>query len=227
MKKEIIFLHGWERSKHDWDRIISMFGDEYICTAIDFPGFGENKSFDRSWGVAEYADWLKGEIKGKENIILVGHSFGGRVAGYLASAYLPNISGLVLFASPSIYRPNVEIKLKSGMARFLKSVLPVFLLDKLNTFKPVDLQNADKTGKRDIFKRVVTFDQTEFLKKINIPTLIIWGDRDAQTSYKIGEEMNKLIKDSKLQIVEGGTHDLHLENPTLFYGILRKYVDEH
>ncbi len=226
MKKNLVFLHGWERSKHDWDILVKMFDDEYVCTTLDFPGFGENKIFDKTWGVPEYKNWLKNEIKDLDNVVLVGHSFGGRVASFLASENLPNITGLILFAAPSIYRPDYKVIIKSKLAFLVKEYLPNMVINKLSSLKPIDLQNAEKNGKAEVFKRVVPFDQTEFLQKINIPTLIVWGREDMETSYKIGEEINKLVKNSELKIIEDGTHNLHIEKPTLFCGIIKNFVNK-
>ena len=76
-----------------------------------------------------------------------------------------------------------------------------------------------------IFKRVVALDQTTALVKIKIPTLLLWGAYDTEVPVSIGEEMNTLILHSRLVIVENAGHNAHLDNPNLFYGTIKKFID--
>ena len=52
---------------------------------------------------------------------------------------------------------------------------------------------------------------TNPLKKINCPTLLIWGDKDTAVPINRAYELNKLIKNSKLIVYENCTHYAYLE----------------
>jgi pimeloyl-ACP methyl ester carboxylesterase len=57
--------------------LVSQLGT--TATAIDLPGFGSEKLINDTWGVPEYADWVISQISDREDVILLGHSFGGRI----------------------------------------------------------------------------------------------------------------------------------------------------
>ncbi len=55
----------------------------------------------------------------------------------------------------------------------------------------------------------------EVLPTIDVPTLVVAGDRDNMTPRALSEEMASLVSGSKLLIVEGGSHTAPIERPHL------------
>jgi pimeloyl-ACP methyl ester carboxylesterase len=53
----------------------------------------------------------------------------------------------------------------------------------------------------------------ELLQHIAVPTLIVAGDRDGFTPADLSAEMHKLIRDSELHVVAGGSHTAPIERP--------------
>jgi pimeloyl-ACP methyl ester carboxylesterase len=53
----------------------------------------------------------------------------------------------------------------------------------------------------------------ELLEHIDVPTLIITGDRDGFTPAQLSDEMHRLIRDSELHVVQGGSHTAPIERP--------------
>jgi len=207
----LVILHGWGHSKNQWNFFINRF-DEGNVVIFDLPGFGEEKLIDQNWGIPEYSMWAKAKIEslGEKNVVLLGHSFGGRIAGYIASENPPWLKGLILYGSPSLYRPGKKVRFKILVAKFLKGL---------------GFSKKIKDKMYPIFKRVVTFDQTENLSKIMAPALLVWGDRDTEVPLSIAKEMNGLISGSQLIIIENAGHNSHLDQPDLFYGTIKKFTD--
>ena len=83
---KVVALHGWGRTRADWNATLQG----YDALALDLPGFGATPAPDSGWSTSEYAEWV-GECldevvsSGGERPVLVGHSFGGRVAVRLAA----------------------------------------------------------------------------------------------------------------------------------------------
>src|SRR5438067_3542048 len=79
----VLALHGWRRTQRDWNDV--LVGLDAI--ALDLPGFGATPLPDRPWGSPEYAaavtPVLEREFDGPA--VVIGHSFGGRVATHLAA----------------------------------------------------------------------------------------------------------------------------------------------
>ncbi len=77
----ILMLHGWKDSLNTFDKLVPLLPG-YRVIRLDMPGFGASDAPRNAWGVGEYVDFVKAFIE-KLNIspeIIVGHSFGGRIA---------------------------------------------------------------------------------------------------------------------------------------------------
>ena len=81
---EVVWLHGWGRSGADFDASAARLG--HASLALDLPGFGGSSPPDHAGGARLYADLLRPVLAGLGRpVVLVGHSFGGRVATVLAA----------------------------------------------------------------------------------------------------------------------------------------------
>ena len=81
-KSTILFLNGWGGSSLSWKDNIAELAKYYDCIALDFPGFGVSEEPTDIWDVYKYADFLENFRKSLnlKRFILIGKSFGGRVA---------------------------------------------------------------------------------------------------------------------------------------------------
>lgn len=219
----IVILHGWGHSKASWQAAFEGMSDIRMI-AYDLPGFGSEPfppAGGPDWGVPEYAAWVqeKIETEGLQQVMLLGHSFGGRIAAHVASGRPTWLSALILYAAPCLYRPSLEVRFKKNMARVAK----MFGLKGKYRGNP-ELVEADQHGLGGIYRRVVNFDQTSILKEITVPTLLLWGEKDMDVPLRIAHEMSELIPASQLEILPGLGHNAHIENPNLFYGVVKKYI---
>ena len=84
--ENIILLHGWGQNIE----MMKPLGDhleDYHITILDFPGFGESSEPNHSMTIYDYVEVLE-ILLDELNIhkpIIMGHSFGGRVAIVYAS----------------------------------------------------------------------------------------------------------------------------------------------
>jgi pimeloyl-ACP methyl ester carboxylesterase len=222
-KYKLIIVHGWAQNKTHWQIIEGMFKKDMDVLSIDLPGFGEEKLINDSWTIKEYSEWLENKLinLNNSNIILLGHSFGGRISSFLASKNPEYLKGLVLFGSPSIYRPSLKVKILILLAKFIKKIG----LKKYFESKNEELIEADQNNLGKIFRNAISFDQTENLKNIDKKTLLIWGENDDVVNPKIAKEMQKLIKNSELFFIKSTGHNAYKENPYLFYGTVKKFIE--
>ncbi|HEY4501337.1 MAG TPA: alpha/beta hydrolase [Candidatus Paceibacterota bacterium] len=220
----IVVLHGWGHDRTFWSAFAEKFSDRQVFI-LDLPGFGNKKNVDASWGIPEYSAWVRSRIeeKGLENVSLIGHSFGGRIAAYVASQRPPWLARLILYGAPVLYRPRSFIRFRIRLAKLLKP----FVSAGLKRLANAELADADDEGLGTVYRRVVAFDQTELLPLINVPTLLLWGEHDTAVPVRIAREAQTLIGDSKVIIAPGVGHNVHLENPTLFYGLISRFIDAY
>lgn len=206
-----------------WSQTVDQLKTIAPTEAIDLPGFGEEPLVSDQWGIPDYADWVKEYVEQHKlkDIVLLGHSFGGRITSYIASSNPSWLKAIILVAAPSIRRPSKEVVLRIKFYKLVKKVLPQNIR---KLFYPQELQNAHQSGVGKIFRNAVNLDQTNELKKISVPTLTIWGERDAETPIRVAKEMHELIKNSQLEIIKGTGHMPNLDNPHLFYGTIKNFL---
>lgn len=200
-----------------WASLADKLGKSAIV--FDLPGFGNEPMVSDDWGVPEYAKWVENKIKNKKDLILLGHSFGGRIAAEIAASKPANLKGLILSGAPCLYRPSLPTSTKIKIYKILKQFVPPSIR---KIAYSQDLKEAGKLGK--VFRKTVIHDQTEQLKKIKVPTLIVWGDKDNEVPLAIGQEMHQLIGKSELKIIEGTGHNSYFEKPELFFGYVKDFV---
>jgi len=119
--KDILLLHGWGQNIEMMKPIGDNFSDRFRITILDFPGFGESEEPKEPWTIEKYSYLIEEFIK-KTSIkkpIIMGHSFGGRVA-IKYSANHP-IEKLILFGSPCI-REKRELSLSVKILKKIKTL---------------------------------------------------------------------------------------------------------
>lgn len=77
---------------------------------------------------------------------------------------------------------------------------------------------------REVFKKVITQDLTAKFSKIQIPTLIIWGDKDEMTPVQDAYLMQELIPNSKLEVINAAKHALNFQAPEKLVETITKFI---
>ncbi len=219
----IVLLHGWGQNIAMMKPIGDRFAKDFKIVIFDLPGFGESSEPPRFWSCYDYALLIHEALK-KLNIddpIVVGHSFGGKLGLIYASKY--KVKKLVCLASP-FCREVDKVSFKSKCLKMMKKI-PV--INKLEGFAKrhmgsTDYRNASDVM-RDILVRHVNLDITEDIKKIDCPTLLIWGTNDESVSIERAYQLEKLIKDAGLVVYEGCTHYAYLERLGQTINVLRVF----
>jgi pimeloyl-ACP methyl ester carboxylesterase len=93
----ILLLHGQPGAAHDWDRVRAAIGGRAETIAIDRPGWdGDRPPLDLAGNAGAALDAL--DAAGVDRAVVVGHSFGGAVAAWLAATHSERVRALVLVA---------------------------------------------------------------------------------------------------------------------------------
>lgn len=221
--KDILLLHGWGQNIDMMKPIGDSFCDRYRITIIDFPGFGQSEEPKEAWNIEKYALMLEAFAKelGIKKPIVMGHSFGGRVA-IRFSARNP-IEKLVLFGSPCI-RLQEELPLK---VRILKKLKTLPGMNKIGEFMKQYIGSRDYKAASPIMREtlveVVNEDLSKYAREIEEPTLLIWGEQDDEAPVSEAKELEKIMMDAAL-IILPGTHYAYLENLARVITILNSFI---
>ena len=226
--KTLLILHGWGQSAQTWQPFVQQIPDSINTVSPDLPGFGNEPLVSREWGIPEYAEWVSRFVEDQNlsDVVLLGHSFGGRIAGLLASRRPPWLKGLILSGAPCLYRPSVKITTQVKVAKIFRSFGVQKYTSRIRKGNS-DLEEADANGLGQIFRNAVSFDQTETLPLISVPTLLIWGENDQEVPLSIGKEMKDLIPRSELTVISQGGHNTFLEQSLLFYGTVKRFIENN
>lgn len=220
--KDIVLLHGWGQNIQMMKPLGDQFCDKYRITILDLPGFGESDEPHDVWTVGDYSDFMESFLKkvGVKKPIMIGHSFGGRVA-IRYSARNP-IEKLVLFGSPCI-RVDEELPMSVKILKKLKQ-LPG--LNELGEYMKKYIGSRDYKAAsptmRKILVEVVNEDLSKYAREIEEPTLLIWGEQDTEAPLNDARQLEKIMIDAGL-IVLPGTHYAYLENLSVVTNILNKF----
>jgi len=201
-EKNIIFLHGWGSNKE----IMKVFSEnfkDFKHIYIDMPGFGKSSN-DYVLTTFEYAkiiDKFLDELKIKKDII-IGHSFGGKVATLLE----PDL--LVLLASAGIVLPKPwDVKMKIKLYKFLKAI---GLSSFRNFFVSKDVKGMSD-NMYETFKNVVDEDFSDIFSKYKGDVLIFGGEEDTAVPKEAIEIQSKLLNSKNIML--NGNHYFFLNNP--------------
>src|SRR3989339_85917 len=218
-QKTLVIIPGWNGHRQTWANFVSFAEKKCPTICLELPCFGLTPCPATIWGVEEYADFVLKELeKISGEIILLGHSFGGQVACYLAYKHPEKITRLVLTGAAAIRQPLPVYK--RGVLWLVKKIKKMNGEKFIRPLRPIVYRLLGATDylyssgiKREIFRRVTTQDLTVLLSQITTPTLILWGKKDNFVPIELGKRINQLIPNSQLIIYPKQKHGLHLTCP--------------
>lgn len=221
--KDILLLHGWGQNIEMMKMLGDNFSDRFRITILDFPGFGFSEEPSESWNIKDYADMLE-EFINKLDIkkpIIMGHSFGGRVAIRYSADHV--VEKIVLFGSPCV-REDTELPLN---VKILKGIKKLPGMDKIGEFAKNFIGSRDYKAASPIMRQtlvnVVNEDLSKYAKEIDCPTLLIWGENDLEAPVSDAKILEGIMVDAAL-IVLPGTHYAYIENLGQVVNILNNFI---
>lgn len=194
----IVFLHGWGSHKELMQIAFGKTFMDYTHYYIDLPGFGESAyGLDSSDPILETRDYAAimdrffQELHIAPNVV-VGHSFGGKVAMLCAGEQV------ILLSSAGIVRPKrFSVRMKIACAKLAKR-----LHMSISSLRAQDAQNLNPIM-YEIFKRVVDEDFSQVFATSTKRVSIFWGRGDEATPLDSGEKIHALINESRFFPLDG------------------------
>jgi pimeloyl-ACP methyl ester carboxylesterase len=240
----LVLLHGYVGDgPATWWPQLEGLCDEFTVVAWDAPGAGGSADPPASFGMAGYADCLAGFIDrlGLEKPHVAGLSFGGALALELYRRH-PGIPATLILASAyagwggSLPADVAEQRLEQalGLAELSPEELVGTLLPTMfsETTPPeaVDAFEASMLGFHPTgfraMARASAEDLREVLPHINVPTLLVYGDKDVRAPLTVAEDLHAAISGSTLVVLLDTGHACNLEAPEAFNGAVRSFLRE-
>ncbi len=229
----ILLIHGFNGDKDNWTRFARYLPDNYRLIIPDDAGFGES-TFKKNgdYTIKKQAERIKklADALNIKKFHIAGNSMGGAIAGAVALQYPDYLLSLGLFDAAGIKSSK-----KSEFVLLTEQGKNILVVNKPEDFKkmmefvfvtppfisgPVALylgeKNLEKTGQNNyIFAQIKNniASLEPHLKKITVPTLVLWGRNDRILDVSGAYIFDKNLPNSKLVIMESCGHIPMLERP--------------
>lgn len=232
-KTTVVLLHGFAANKDNWVRFARYLSGQYRVVAIDLPGHGESfKDMSLRYDLDDQVHYLHTILErlNIQTFHLAGNSMGGAIAGLYAASYPKAVLSVWLFNPGGIYEHESELMqlLEKGENPLIVQtaddfdVLMDFALEK-KPFIPWPITSvmaekavANKPINDKIFADIKGSHGYVFqdeLKKIEAPTLILWGKMDRIIDVKNADIFESLIPNSRKVIFDDVGHAPMIEIP--------------
>lgn len=223
--QSVLVLHGWSHSSDDWHRVQELLAGKGFCVIVpDLPGRGKTTPFTEPWGVGEYNVLVEDfvEALGLKDFVLVGHSFGGRIAVRFGRLHPSLLKGLILVAPAGIRsKPDIKTAMFLALARAGSALLRLPLLAFLkNTAKTLalflirkrDYAKADPMM-REVMKKVLSQDPSDEISNLQGNIRLVWGQEDKTVPLSVGLQWKEMLPDATLTVLAGVGHSPNKEAP--------------
>lgn len=217
----VVALHGWRRDRHDLVPAI----EGLAAVSVDLPGFGASPEPPAAWGAADYAEVIVDVVTELgAPVVLLGHSFGGRVAVALAAARPELVSGLVLTGVPLLRtsaaaRPPLAFRLTRALHK--RGLVPDDRMEKLRRSRGSADYQAASGVMRDVLVRVVNESYEAELTSLRCVTQLVWGELDTAAPLDMARSACALVGDATLQVLPGIDHFVPSRAPGALNAALR------
>jgi len=231
----LVFLHGgWGPQ---WTAFHDTLARDFTVYAPDHPGTSDgdpesHRSIDDMWDLALFYDELFDKLA-LDKPALVGHSFGGMVAGDVAANFPKRVGKLVLIDSLGIWLDDSPIR--NYMVTPIADLIPMIFANpndpSIGTFvpNPTDTEAMVRThwalgctGKfcwplpdKGLRKRI---------HRVSAPTLVLWGKQDRLVPAVYAQEFGDRIRGAKVELLDQAGHLFAAEYPERVAGMVEDFL---
>ena len=245
----LVLIHGYTSSTYSWKDVFEPLSKGFHLIVVDLKGFGFSGKPDGDYTRRAQATLVAHLLEhlNIEKAWLCGNSMGGEVALNVALASPERVAGLILIDSAGVEIPGKEslapgYLMVPGIGRILVALS--LTRDKLvrqgleksfydqtkvtedrvaNYYRPLKTRGG-QLGALRARTQWSLFPVESELSKINVPTLILWGDQDQLIPLAAGRKLSSLIKDSRLVIFNNCGHLPQEEMPARTIDEITKFI---
>lgn len=228
----LMLLHGSNASLQTWEPWVARLADRYRVVSLDFPAHGltgpSAEGVYTSDAYAALVETVRVRL-GIETMVLGGNSMGGGVAWRYGLKHPERLAGLVLVDAsgqpqPKGSKPPLGFYLARvpGVREILASVTPRWIIERslvqsVSVTEIVDEAMIDRywelllyPGNREAtlerFSQYGEPPNTEALRRLDVPTVIIWGNEDRLIPVSVAAWFAERLPDARVTVLDGVGH---------------------
>jgi pimeloyl-ACP methyl ester carboxylesterase len=240
----LVLVHGAAEDSRVWRPQVGALADEFTVVAWDEPGAGRSSDVPADFGLADYAHCLAALIEtlalGPAHV--AGLSWGGTLVQELYRWHPELVATLILVDTYAGWKGSLaqaEVRARvAGMRQMLAAppgqrdlTLPGLFADGPPA-EFAQLLEEIAAGVRPHTLHVelsvmAEADQRDLLPRIDVPTLLIWGEQDGRSPLSVARRFEEAIPDAKLVVIPRCGHVSNLEQPQLFNEAVRDFCRAH
>lgn len=233
----VLLLHGMMGALSHWEPVVAPLAAHAAVVALDLPPFGASDKPPLVYSFAFYADFLTRFVRhlGLTDVTLVGHSFGGKVACYVAAMHPEWVTGLVLVASdgfletPKHYRTFSYTPVMRLLCRLVPLLLPLaqrlvfprgtvvppaFTADARAFFAHPETPRAlAAIARSERSLDLPTSDAAPRLRHLTIPVAIVQGEADGTMNPADARRAMAIFPHARLMLLPNVGHVVQIERP--------------
>ena len=232
----LLLLHGAGGSAN-LKELASKLAEDFDVLLPDHPGFGLSDQSKRLSSVSDLAFYYLDFIQelGLKDIHLVGFSLGGWIAAEIAIRSTTNVKSIALVSSAGIHVkgvPKGDLFLWSPEELVRNLYVNQDIIDDILSQEPTSeelefmVKNRVAAARYAWHPRFYNPDLEKWLHRIDVPTLIIWGDQDKIFPVEYASAFKNLIPHAQTQILKDCGHVPHMDQPEAFYHSLKSFLSE-
>jgi pimeloyl-ACP methyl ester carboxylesterase len=237
----IVFLHGFLCDSRCWKRQLAGLSDQFRTIAWDAPGAGSSFDPPEAFTTLDYAHCLVGFLDALEitSAHMVGLSWGGILAQELYR-FAPHRVGRLVLADTyagwkgslpeAAWKERLEACLRDStgpadalIARLMPGMFTDGAPEQLRAELAAIASEFHPVGFRAMSKSSAETDTRDLLPKIDVPTLLLWGDDDRRSPMPIAEQLHSAIPNAELAIIPNAGHVSNMEQPDAFNAHVRRF----
>jgi len=225
----VIFLHGVTDSWRSFERVLAHLPPAIHALAISQRGHGDSSRPDSGYLFADMSRDLAAFMDALKfpRAAIVGHSMGASVAQQFVVDHPERTAALVLMGSFTTYDdPSIAAFHETAIAPLTDPISPDFAREwqqstlareipreALDTVVAETLKVPSRVWREAFFGFLHAPDVTEQLRAVSVPTLILWGDRDAYALGTAQDRLRAVLPAAEFIVYEGAGHAFHWEDP--------------
>lgn len=240
-EKTIVLVHGLGASAERYEFVIPEFSEHYRVIVPDLIGFGYSDKPLVDYTTEFFSDFLSSFLQklNLNKINIIGSSLGGHITAKYASTHSDSIDHLVLVSPSGIMKsstpaldayvmaalyPDLEVAknafqmMAGGTRQVNQKVIEDFV-------KRMKLPNAKMAFMSTLLGLKNSELITNSLKKISVPTLIIWGEHDPVIPIKYADDFVASIQDCRFYMMDNSGHTPYVDDPKRFAQLVLDFLE--